>query len=521
MAEFKQGDKVLYGNRPCTVLHVYADTIDLKTTDGYKQLGVKVDKVKPYDREAQDIAPIPIGEDATNPNPRPRVMTSAALPTPEDVQRVYGRKISPEEFKKTFGHDYEDEHERGGYRLVFRGGKWVLYGPDLTKRPGVFETEQEGLAALNSKAKAKDVRPVPVRGRDATTQRWSSTRRGKDTWFAFFKPGDKVYIAGNSPLTGKQGTVKSIEKPIGGDNMYRVEVDGHIGSFPETSLEEKSIRSAFFKPGDKVDIAGHSPLTGKQGIIKSVEKPIGGDIIYRVEVDGYIGSYPETSLEERSIRSAKIGRDVEGFMAGGKFHPVRGSKGYTKKAAGEARRKHNSRVHDAARDGFAHFVTGELPPHFPAECAQTDHDLHIMEELMNNESVQEGFVSAGMRWMVKANNKSLSGRDRDYALRQARVNLKAAKYRQISHDIAPIHVKATKDRVLGRGAVGDGVAGARWVAAGPPGSESYRVGNKEIGSVYLYKGWVGETLTDDKQFGVGKRDEAKLWVERNAQRRFR
>jgi hypothetical protein len=47
-AEYAAGDKVLYGNRPCTVLHVYSDTLDLKTQDGYKQLGVSVSKVRPY-----------------------------------------------------------------------------------------------------------------------------------------------------------------------------------------------------------------------------------------------------------------------------------------------------------------------------------------------------------------------------------------------------------------------------------------------------------------------------------------
>jgi hypothetical protein len=39
-------------------------------------------------------------------------------------------------------------------------------------------------------------------------------------------------------------------------------------------------------------------------------------------------------------------KDIEGFMAGGSFHPIRGSKGYTKKAAGEKRRKHNRKAKD-------------------------------------------------------------------------------------------------------------------------------------------------------------------------------
>lgn len=52
-AEYAVGDKVLYGNRPCTVVHAYGDTLDLKTTDGFKQLGVAISKVK-----AMDAAPV-------------------------------------------------------------------------------------------------------------------------------------------------------------------------------------------------------------------------------------------------------------------------------------------------------------------------------------------------------------------------------------------------------------------------------------------------------------------------------
>jgi hypothetical protein len=76
----------------------------------------------------------------------------------------------------------------------------------------------------------------------------------------------------------------------------------------------------------------------------------------------------------------------------------------------------------------------------------------------------------------------------------------------------------TQDSALSPVRVGgrDGVTGARWVAAGAPGREDYRIGNKYLGSVYLYKGWVGETLLDDKQFGYGQRLEAKRWVEVNA-----
>ncbi len=42
-------------------------------------------------------------DDAVNPNPNPRVLTSVALPTPEDVEKVYGRKVPMKELGKAFG----------------------------------------------------------------------------------------------------------------------------------------------------------------------------------------------------------------------------------------------------------------------------------------------------------------------------------------------------------------------------------------------------------------------------------
>jgi hypothetical protein len=48
---------------------------------------------------------------------------------------------------------------------------------------------------------------------------------------------------------------------------------------------------------------------------------------------------------DKAGRWSKV-KDVEGYMAGGSFHPIRGSKVYTKKAAGEKRRKHNRKAHD-------------------------------------------------------------------------------------------------------------------------------------------------------------------------------
>lgn len=53
-------------------------------------------------------------DDATsNPNPHPTTLTSAALPTKADVERVYGRKPTPEDFKKTFGKDelFDEHHD--------------------------------------------------------------------------------------------------------------------------------------------------------------------------------------------------------------------------------------------------------------------------------------------------------------------------------------------------------------------------------------------------------------------------
>lgn len=59
-AEYREGDTVLYGNRLCTVLHVYADTLDLKTQDGYKQLGVKMSNVRQYNRATDARAVLPL-----------------------------------------------------------------------------------------------------------------------------------------------------------------------------------------------------------------------------------------------------------------------------------------------------------------------------------------------------------------------------------------------------------------------------------------------------------------------------
>ena len=55
-------DKVLYGNRPCTVMHVYGESADLRTEDGFKLLGIKIERMKPYepakDRAARDVEPV-------------------------------------------------------------------------------------------------------------------------------------------------------------------------------------------------------------------------------------------------------------------------------------------------------------------------------------------------------------------------------------------------------------------------------------------------------------------------------
>jgi len=97
---------------------------------------------------AEDVLPIGAkdfepAKYAKNPNPKPRMMTSVALPTREDVERVY-RPRSSEEVRHGLGKD------------------------------GI----------------ANDVAPIPVRGRDSATQRWSSTRRAKDS--GNFDPHDKA-----------------------------------------------------------------------------------------------------------------------------------------------------------------------------------------------------------------------------------------------------------------------------------------------------------------------------------------
>jgi len=47
--------------------------------------------------------------------------------------------------------DYESEHENSAYRLVFRGGNWVLYKKDADEGlvpAGTYATEAEGMKAM-------------------------------------------------------------------------------------------------------------------------------------------------------------------------------------------------------------------------------------------------------------------------------------------------------------------------------------------------------------------------------------
>ena len=53
------GEKVLYGNRPCTVRHVYDYTADLKTEDGFKLQGILISKMKPYSSANDSVRKAP------------------------------------------------------------------------------------------------------------------------------------------------------------------------------------------------------------------------------------------------------------------------------------------------------------------------------------------------------------------------------------------------------------------------------------------------------------------------------
>ena len=77
--------------------------------------------------------------------------------------------------------------------------------------------------------------------------------RAKDSSSAFFKPGDKVYIN----RTGKEGVIVMVLAEPHGDNEYHVNVGGRMLTLPETALEEKSTRGAKVKdriPQDCLDL---------------------------------------------------------------------------------------------------------------------------------------------------------------------------------------------------------------------------------------------------------------------------
>jgi hypothetical protein len=85
--------------------------------------------------------------------------------------------------------------------------------------------------------------------------------RAKDSSSAFFKPGDKVYIN----RTGKEGVIVAVLAEPRGDNEYHVNVGGRMLTLPETALEEKSTRGAKVKdrvPADCFDL-GVLPVRAK------------------------------------------------------------------------------------------------------------------------------------------------------------------------------------------------------------------------------------------------------------------
>ena len=64
---FNEGQTVLYGGRPCIVIHMYSDTVDLKTQDGYKLLGVKMSKLKSHVRATDMRITLPLQRSGSEP----------------------------------------------------------------------------------------------------------------------------------------------------------------------------------------------------------------------------------------------------------------------------------------------------------------------------------------------------------------------------------------------------------------------------------------------------------------------
>jgi predicted DNA-binding WGR domain protein/predicted RNA-binding Zn-ribbon protein involved in translation (DUF1610 family) len=456
---YQEGAHVLYAGKPCIVIHMYADTVDLKTQEGYKLLGVKMSKLKPDYGKAKDtspvfnLSPVPMPEDEhgrgryaqawgedsqpndpwrkctscgqkttrvicpkcgerptkvedaltpipmedaefttrcqPNPNPNPRSITSLALPTPVDVSNAYQPR-SKEQLSKSFGKDGEEKQTK------YFSATNMHNSADAHKAAEKFleEKRKTGYAGYQSahgeygfsvtfwkKTQATDALRglTPVRDYHADNddeREMTPTLRAKAQQmyrdgiaqpkiadklklsiydvdaavqglkFGKAKDSDNDQLAKNLTLNVSELTklIAKVRASLDNNDWGSYHIPNVQANLKKLEAEKADVEarlrsmgrakdssSAFFQPGDTVYIVG-TPLAGHEGKVVSVEKPIGGDNMYRVSVNGHIGGFPERSLEEKSaarrtMGAFKLGKanDADGFKVGDKV--MRGSDG--------------------------------------------------------------------------------------------------------------------------------------------------------------------------------------------------
>jgi hypothetical protein len=181
-----------------------------------------------------------------------------------------------------------------------------------------------------------------------------------------------------------------------------------------TSMNEKP---EHFRPGTPV-----YHTTGKQGSVHSYN---GGKLMVAPDIKG---SVPEEWDVRRTFTRAN---DTWCPTCNGAGERTKGNTCVTCNGSGHVDIKPAS---TKAKDGFLYGGTGKLGPAFESECIQTQRDLQMLEETMNNEVVQEGLVNRAMIWLAKAQNPKNADAARSTALVAARKDLASAKNKQISRD---------------------------------------------------------------------------------------
>ena len=342
---------------------------------------------------------------AKNPNPKPRMMTSVALPTREDVERVY-RPRSSEEVRHGLGKDAEicgqcEQRPADGYFTAHNGSKTPCCKKCATKYGILLRPFGAGPVGPTFN-QARDVAPIPVRGRDSATQRWSSTRRTKDGAFAKLqgkleREGESKHEAGAvAAIAGrrKYGAAGMAKKAAAGrardiardhaNGASAAEISSQRGiafdavlsvlrrgtAYDATKyvrpahddvsaeLARKSTGDAAFKVGDDVIYNDHGLL------IRMTVASLNRDgSIHRLK--------PQSSLEQPVIDPKRnrvspandAAKDVEGYTDGSGFHPISGTKGYrpSKTASGKGhgpKRKKKRKARDVMPVG--NFRVGDL-----------------------------------------------------------------------------------------------------------------------------------------------------------------